>query len=290
MRTPLFAIFAVAAVTGFAQTAPNLAFDVASIRPAEQLPQGQGAAAIHVDGQQMRCVHFSLKEYIGIAYRLKMPQISGPDWIADARFDISATLPAGSTMNQFPDMLQALLAERFGLKLHHDKKEFSVWALELGKGPLKLKEVPVDPNAPPPSGVQASGSGSAAGVSVNLGNGVSYTFANNKFEVKKMTMALATSQMERYLDRPFVDMTGLTGSYDFSVDISDEDYRVMLIRAAVASGAGAQIPPQAMRLLDGSTLGSLLDGVEKLGLKMENKKAPLDIVVIDQMNKTPTEN
>ncbi|MEP7352223.1 MAG: TIGR03435 family protein [Acidobacteriota bacterium] len=288
MRISLLAVFVVAASAGFSQT-PKLQFDVASIRPSPELPQGQGGAAIHVDGQQMRCNYFSIKDYIALAYRLKLPQVMGPDWLAQQHFEISATLPAGTTSAQFPEMLQALLAERFGLKLHHDKKEFSVYALELGKGPLKLKEIPVDPNAPAPlGGVEASGGGSAAGISVNLGNGAAYTFTNNKFEAKKLTMALATSQLERYLDRPFVDMTGLKGSYDFAFDVTEEDYRAMLVRIALASGV--TLPQQAMRALDGNSLSSLMDGMEKLGLKMDARKAPLDIVVVDQMQKTPTEN
>jgi len=121
-------------------------------------------------------------------------QVSGPDSIND-RFDISAKLPAGSTRDQIPEMLQSFLTDRFQLKFHREKKDLPVYALIAGKSQLKLKEVAPDTEAPDPkAAVAIGGSGSAAGVSVNLGNGSSYTFANGKFEATRITMdALATS-------------------------------------------------------------------------------------------------
>ena len=90
------------------------------------------------------------------------------------------------------------------------------------------------------------------------------------------------------MDRPIVDMTDLTGSYDFALDITEEDYRVMLIRAGVNSGVS--LPPQALRLLDCASTPSLFEAMQKLGLKMDARKAPLDVVVVDEGRKSPTEN
>ena len=90
------------------------------------------------------------------------------------------------------------------------------------------------------------------------------------------------------MDRPVVDMTDLKGSYDVALDVTEEDHRVMLIRAGVA--AGVTLPPQALRLLDGASTPSLLDAIQKLGLKLEARKAPLDVIVIDDARKTPTDN
>jgi uncharacterized protein (TIGR03435 family) len=94
--------------------------------------------------------------------------------------------------------------------------------------------------------------------------------------------------LERFMDRPIVDMTDLKGSYDFALDVTPEDYRAMLIHAAVA--AGISLPPEALRLLDGASLASLYDAVQKIGLRLDARKAPLDLVVIDEARKTPTAN
>jgi uncharacterized protein (TIGR03435 family) len=272
----------------FGQAPRKLEFEVASIRQSVEQPQGVGAGGVHIDGQQMRAQWLSLKDYIGMAYRIKLPQIVAPDWTASQRFDIGATLPAGTTIAQVPEMLQALLEDRFQMKLHHESKEFPVYVLEIGKGPLKLKPTPVDTNAPAGGDVNVTGGGSAAGISINLGNGSSYTFADNKLDVKKMNMLQFTTSLERYMDRPVIDHTDLKGSYDLVVDLTPEDYRVMLIRAGVASGV--TLPPQALRLLDGATTGSLFDGIERLGLKLDGRKAPLDVLVVDQVQKTATAN
>ena len=102
---------------------------------------------MQIDGAQVRCLSFSFKDYIGDRLQDEAAQISGPHWIESERFDISATLPAGSTGAQLPEMFQALLSERFPVKLHKEKKEFPVYALSVGKGALKLKETPPDSDA-----------------------------------------------------------------------------------------------------------------------------------------------
>ena len=221
-----------------------------------------------------------------------MTMVSGPDWTASERFDISATLPTGSTPAQLPEMLQALLADRFHLKLHKEKKEFPVYVLLPGKGPLKLKESPPDPDADkdePKGTTNVAATGSEAGVNVNLGHGSSYSFVPNRFEVRKLTMAVFTTQLERYVDRPIVDMTGLTGQYDFALDFTPDDYRAMLMRVAIS--AGVSLPPEAMRMLDNVSIGGALsDAVQQVGLKVEARKAPLDVLVIDDALKAPTAN
>jgi uncharacterized protein (TIGR03435 family) len=244
-------------------------------------------AGLKLDGAQLRIGALTLRDYIGMAYRVKVYQISGPDWIATERFDIAAKLPAGTTADQFPAMMQALLAERFGLKFHREPKEMSVYALMVGKPPLKLKESAIDPNTPAASAVEVSGSGSAAGISVNLGNGASYTFAGGKFDGTKINGRVLADVLERYTDRPVVDAARLTGTYDFSFEVSPEEYQTLLIRAGVNSGVA--MPPQALRLLDngGDPLGN---AVGQLGLKLESRKAPVDLLIVDDVRRTPTEN
>src|SRR5579863_8656814 len=135
-------IAAGAAAAVFAQTAPRPQFEVASIRPSPTSVEQTGGVGLHFDGAQVRIDHLTLKDYIVIAYKTKISQISGPDWISSDRFDIAARLPAGSSQSQVLEMLQTLLEDRFQLKIHREKREFPVYALVLGKGPLKLKEVP----------------------------------------------------------------------------------------------------------------------------------------------------
>jgi uncharacterized protein (TIGR03435 family) len=283
----LLAVFLVSAVS--AQTVP--AFEVASIRPASgQTGDLSVTLGIRIDGAQIHG-RMALKDYIGIAYRLKNYQISGPDWLGSERFDIAATIPYGASSQQIPEMIQGLLAERFQLKTHRDKKDFPVYALVVAKGGLKISESAPDSDLDKPSQqepIEASGTGSGQGVSVNLGRGASYTFANNRFEGKKLTMAVLASSLDQFLDRPVVDLTNLKGSYDFAFDITEEDYRNMLIRAGV--NRGLTLPPEALRLLDTGSPVSFFRAAEKLGLKLDVRKVPLDLLVIDEIRKTPTEN
>lgn len=102
---------------------------------------------MHADGAQVRFVGMSLRDFLALAYKTKGTLVSGPDWTATERFDISATLPAGSTPAQVPEMFKALLADRFQMKVHKDKKEFPVYALLVAKSGLKMKESAPDSDA-----------------------------------------------------------------------------------------------------------------------------------------------
>jgi uncharacterized protein (TIGR03435 family) len=289
MKTIKCIALTLAAASLFAQSSPLPEFEVASIRPSTEAPQGQVNIGVHIDGAQVRVAAMTFKDYLGIAYRMKISNISGPDWISSERFDISATIPAGGKTSQIPEMFQTLLAKRFQLKVHREKKEFPVYALVIGKGELKLKEVPPDDDkARAAEPINIAGGGSAAGVSVNLGNGSSWSFVPNRFEAKKLTMEQFAANLERFADRPMVDMTGLKGQYDFAFDVNPEDYRPMLIRSAIA--AGATLPPQALQLLDGTSSASISDALQQIGLRLEARKAPLDVIVVDDAKKTPTEN
>src|SRR6267378_3021746 len=117
-----------ASLAAFPQTPPSPArpeFEVTSIRPSAPPAAGQAKVGVHVDGARLICTFLSLKDYIGLAYRVKEYQILGPDWLRSEKFDISATLPAGAAREKVGDMMQALPADRFKLKLHRDTKEFT---------------------------------------------------------------------------------------------------------------------------------------------------------------------
>lgn len=275
----------------FAQALPPPEFEVASIRPSNGTPEGQVQVGLHIDGAQVRLQFLTIRDYVAMAYRMNVSRISGPDALLNQRFDISATIPKGVETSQIPEMLQALLAARFQLKLHREKKEFPIYALLIGKPPLKVKESQPEPDAEKnevKGTVNIAGGGSVAGVNVNLGHGSSWSFVPNRFEAKKLTMEQFAANLERFADRPIVDMTGLQGQYDLSFNINPEDYRPMLIRSAIA--AGAVLRPQALRLLDDSSPAALGDAVAQTGLKLDARKAPLEVLVVDDVLKTPTAN
>lgn len=267
-------------------------FEVASIKPFDASAPGEVAAGVHIDGAQVRYAGLSLRDFLAIAYKTKATLISGPDWTASARFDISATLPAGSTLAQLPEMFRALLTDRFQVKVHTDKKEFPVYALLVAKGGLKMKESAPDPDNKdkdqPKDTTNVAVTVSGNGLSLNFGHGSSYTFANNRFEAHKLTMALFAGNLERFADRRILDMTELTGQYDFAFDVMPEDYFGMLLRSAV--WAGQNLPPEAQKMLDESSPAALGDALQQIGLKLEARKAPLDVLVIDDALKTPTAN
>ncbi len=268
-------------------------FEVASVRPFVPGP-GQVAGGLHFDGAQVRGVALSLRDYLATAYRFKATLISGPDWTATERYDISATLPEGSTKAQVPEMLQTLLAERFEVKLHKQKKGLPIYALVLAKGPPKLKELPPDPNEDKANDEPVGMANVATivavgnGVSVNYARGASFSVGDNRIEVRKLPLWVFCRNLERYSDRQIVDMTGLTGAYNFTIEVTPEDYVAMMLRSAVIRGAN--LPPEAQKLLDSSSPSALSDALQQVGLKLEARRSPLDTLVIDSALKTPTAN
>jgi uncharacterized protein (TIGR03435 family) len=284
----IFVIFVVAAATLAAQAGPT--FEVASIRASADQGQAQVAAGVQITQRQVRFSALTLRDYVGIAYGVRARQVTGPDWISTTRFEIAATMPEGSNSEQLDDMLKALLIERFKLQAHKESREFPVYALEVAASGLKLVKIVEDPAAVPAAGapLTVAGSGSARGIAVDLGGGSSYAFGNNRLEGKKLTMAALAETLTGFVDRPVVDMTKTEGRFDVSFDVSPEDFQGMMIRAAVS--AGIVLPAPALRLLDTAGIGSLLDSMDKAGLSMPGRRAPLDFIVVDSIDKAPTEN
>ena len=217
-----------------------------------QMQSGQAPAiGAHVDRARAQYTFMSLKELIATAYSVKAFQVTGPDWINDMsqRFDIVGKMPDGSTVDQAPQMLQALLAERFKLAVHRENKEHSVMALVVGKGGPKLKESSPDPaldfdeNTPLKPGERQMDTSEgpvrmtvdpSGGAVVNMGKRGTWTqkmgaggtlhlegtgttmsaFADMLAQMTQMTGGAGTQ---------IVDMTGLTGHYTVSIDFSLAD-------------------------------------------------------------------
>ena len=263
------------------------AFEVASIRPSPDTPPAAGVAGVHITKQQVRFAYLSLRDYISIAYTVPVHLVSGPEWINTTRFDIAAKLPDGLAETQFPQLIQTLLRDRFKLQAHREKRESPVYALEVAKGGHKLVAVAEDDtlkDAP----FTVTSSGGPEGVSADLGQGASFSFTPERFEVRKVTMQALVDTLGRFLDRPILDLTKLEGRYNITFPVTREEFMPMLVRSAV--NAGVTLPPQALQLLDSPAIGSVIDGLKSVGLLLEARKAPLDMLVVDSIEKTPTEN
>jgi uncharacterized protein (TIGR03435 family) len=270
--------------------APRPEFEVASIKPSDTTATDRMSVGVHLDGAQVHVGSFSLKDYLLMTFNIKIYQLEGPDWISSARFDIDAKVPSGVEKPDIRAMMRSLLEDRFGLKTHKGSKELPVYAVVLAPDGLKMKESKLEPGETlftANDTVDVKASGGREGVNLNYGHGTTFAFANNKIEGRRLTMGLFVDILGRFTDRPVVDKTGLTAPYDFTIDLSQEDYMGMLIRSAV--NAGVTLPPEALRLMNNSD-DTLMMALRRLGLKLENRKAPVDTVVVDEMRKTPSEN
>jgi uncharacterized protein (TIGR03435 family) len=287
MTRSIIAMLVLSSSIAFAQSQPE--FEVASIRPSAE-EANQVNVGLRITGSEIRVAHLTIRDYIGMAYRVKPNQIVGPEWMTQQRFDIAAKIPDGVAPARIPEMMQALLASRFQMKTHREMKEFNVYALTVAKGGLRIKEAealpPPPSDKPQPFTVAATGSG--AGVAVDLGDGSSFSLGNNKLELRRITMAAMAETLTRFVDRPVLDMTDVKGRYDVTLDVTPEDYTALMIRSAI--NAGVVLPPQALRLLDNAPGNPLAPALQQSGLALEPRKAPLDVIVVDSSLKAPTEN
>jgi uncharacterized protein (TIGR03435 family) len=292
--------------------AKRLSFEVATIKPAEPItPASVASGKLHVgmsvDGARVDIGFLSLGELIPMAFKLKSYQVSGPDWLRTQRFDILAKLPEGATKDQVPEMLQSLLEERFQMKVHRESRESNVYSLVVAKGGPKLKESEPDPAAPPaPEPGQVTAGTPSNQISVNAGRGgatmVSGATGTTKItpgpdgtmhmEMGKLTMPAFADMLTTLVDRPVVDMTELKGSFVVGLDLSLETLMNVASKAGIGiPGAGARGgDPKAPNDASDPSSSSILVSVQQLGLRLEPRKAPVDFVVVDRVEKMPTEN
>jgi uncharacterized protein (TIGR03435 family) len=303
-------------------------FEVASVKPAPPLDHaklisGKLHIGMSVDAARVDIGNVSLADLIRIAYRLKPHQLSGPDWMSSQRFDILAKMPEGATKEQVPEMLQALLAERFKLGIHRESKEHAMYALAVGKNGHKMKEAEPDP----PAGTTPADDGGAGKGALVIGSGenqvrvhaggegktiasgpfgqmkISMADGGMRMEFAKMNMAGLAEILTRFADKPVVDMTELKGNYqvalNLSVDLMMSVARStglmggMMMGGAGPNAAGAGAPGATPAPADAASApagSSIFKAVQQLGLTLEPRKAPVDVIVIDHLEKTPTEN
>jgi uncharacterized protein (TIGR03435 family) len=278
------AVFSGAALSG--QARPT--FEVISIRPSADQQTGTGAVNIQVTNQQVRFAAMSLSDYVAMAYEVPRGRVNGPGWMETTRFDISATLPAGAAQAQMPAMFRSLLEDRFQIKAHKEKGEFPVYAIEQTSAGITLTKS-ADQTVPAADApVKIAAGGSSRGVAFDLGGGTSFQLADNALVGTKLTMAQLADTLTNFVDRQVIDASNAPGNYDFKLAVTQEDFQGMLIRAAVKNGV--VLPAQVIRLLDTSGIGSLHDALGSAGLALRERRAPLDIVVVDSLSREPTSN
>jgi len=322
--------FVLASVAVIAQTKP--AFEAATVKPAAPLDQAKLIAAAQAGGKlpigasigtsQADYLYLDLKSLIVLAYGVKPYQITAPDWMGTTRFDISAKFPAGATKADAPKMLQTLLEERFHLETHRTSAEHPVLALVVGKGGPKLKasaEAPVaiDENTPlAPGQRQADGPDGPMRITVDpkAGSGIVDMGLKGKMMYRmkpadqSMHIDFSMVTMSGFADmmaqvfaqlggggRQIVDMTGIKGNYEASLDVSLADLMAVARNAGLDVGAGApagNAPATGMSAAPdpGGGAGSVTDAVQLLGLKLESRKATIEQLIVDHADKTPTEN
>jgi uncharacterized protein (TIGR03435 family) len=310
--------FSVCAI--YAQQRP--AFEVASVRPAAPPDQAKIAAALkhggkfpagaHVDSRRAEYIFTDLRALIGLAWHVESYRVEGPEWMASTRFDIRATLPRGASKRDAPRMLQSLLEDRFGVVVHREKIERPVLALVVGKGGLKLKAspqapVPIDENAPlKPGELTIDSLDGPVRMRVDMAtNTITQDFGSKgilsrrddpatrsvhlKFRMTSMS-GLATmlsqifTQLPGSIDRPVVDMTGIEGYYDGSLDVALADMGAMA-KSGGSDRAGGVIAVDP----NGGAL-PLTEAIQELGLKLESRTAPVEQLIVDHVEKTPTGN
>lgn len=294
------------------QAPTKLEFEVASVRAIGKVPPtsqfagrvtgGPGSS----DPERIIYSRVPMQQLIVLAYRVGRDRISGPEWItmdnsreAD-RFDITAKVPPGTTQEQVPEMLRNLLADRFQLTVHRVTKEFSGYALVVVKGGAKLRES-AGPPADSERGSLASGQIELAqdGFPLlfpgrNMGASFKKGLVRDRF--RDFRLSELAERLTIMLDAHVVDKTGLAGKYDFTLDFQPLEIGAGLISSAMLA-ADLQ-PGQPVSVTKGpptpeqeDALPIISSALEKqLGLKLEKTKAPLDVLVIDHIEKMPTEN
>jgi uncharacterized protein (TIGR03435 family) len=279
----------------------------------------------YVNASQAEYNHMSIKELIANAYKVKGYQITGPEWLAADHFDILAKMPQGASKDDAPRMLQALLEERFKLAAHRDTQEHPVLALVVGKDGPKLKEStataePIDENAPlKPGERQMDGPSGPIRMTINADGAITMNMGAKgtmtvRVDRQAQTMHLESSMitMAGFADmltmhthiaggggRQVVDMTGLKGKYQVALDISLAEVMAMAQAAHREEGISSPMPPAsgggennspASAASEPSGGSSVFASVQKLGLRLEKRNAKVEQLVIDHVEKTPTEN
>ncbi len=229
------------------------AFEVATIKPSKPEARPSLASSDPVNRSGMfNITNTSLSDLLKFAYDLHPKQITGgPAWLESEKFDVTGKpdIAGIPSTNQLKVMVQGLLADRFGLRFHRDKKELSVYAITIAKAGVKMKKDESNPD-----GLPAFGGGPRG------------------FNVRNSTMAEWASMLQaNILELPVVDQTGLGAArYDFLLKWTPDAARGNAVPAVDDPDA----PPDLFLAFE-----------QQLGLRLQSTKAPVDVLVIDHVEK-----
>ena len=290
----------------------RLAFEVASARVVLDMNVPTDAPfrfSTVVTEQRVHLVQ-PLRSILQRALRVqKHYQLVAPDWTNAWIVEIRGTLPPDATMEQVPEMLHALLIERFGLVTHAEARTMDAYQLLVGATGIKMREVEAvneldkrfDDVVTTSSGAADRTSQTADGPmrTMNTRGALRRITSRTMYErttgggsagttitATRMTMAELVSILTPNIGEPVVDRTGLTGIYQFTIELPRDEADREPIRALLASlgrtsSALADWPPGT---------ATTKEAVEGLGLKLERRRMPVDVVVIDSIQRQPTEN
>ena len=293
---------------------------------AADIQSGKMRVGMRMDGSRIDLNFVSLRDIIIGAFKVKQNQISGPDWLISQRFEIHAKLPEGSTKEQIPEMIQTMLTERFKLAYHRENKEQPVYALVVSKGGPKLTEAVEEPATPPaaeeaakaPESKEKGGKdimsvdtpegsmkmkqqGNTISVDAGKAGKMRMVMGENgamNMEFAKMKMSEFAELLTTFTDRQVVDMTELTGAYQLKLELPMEELlnlaKKMVPEVAMATGGGGAPGSAAPATgLSGNAASdpsgsSIFRAVQQLGLKLDSRKVPTDMIIIDHIEKDPT--
>lgn len=294
MRQAIFRVaIAMLGSVAFGQT-----FEVASVKrsppvsPTQQVffgpPRGGPGTA---DPSQITWTYATLKGVLMRAFDASTYQVRGPEWLDSERYDFIVKLPQGTTKEQVRAMWQNVLAERFGMTLHHEPKEFQVSELVIAKGGHKLRETAIDaaallePGPPKFEGGKLTGPGMVT--MVRIGTDAPHGVATARAQPISQLATMVGNQLRH----PVLDKTGLTGRYDFEFEFTVNLIGVppppAELRPTVpGADAGDRASDRASD--PGTDIGTALQ--KQLGLRLVANKAKLDVIVVDKAEKVPTEN
>jgi uncharacterized protein (TIGR03435 family) len=278
-----------ASSAAFAQTAPAaLSFEAASLKltasPGTQekmfrsMVGGPGSS----DPGRFTYTNVTLKVLVQMAYNLKEFQVEGPDWIDGAGYDLIATMPKGTTKEQAEQMMQTLLADRFKLQFHRETKQMSVFALVVGKGGPKMKEADPEaamPEAPPP-GVGRGPQGQGRGTRMMMSPSGIHLWG-------QITMAGLAATLARPLAHPVLDETELPKTYDVDITWMPDNF---LLPGGGPGGPDGPGREGGRNSASEPTMTLTQALQEKLGLKLETRKSPAEVLIVDHAEKAPVEN
>jgi len=238
----------------------NPAFEVATIKPSDPARPQQ---IITLRGAEVITTNVTVHDLINLAYWLHPKQLTGgPAWTESDKFDMAGKpdVPGQPNVDQMKQMIQKLLADRFQLKFHFEKRELSVYAVKIAKTEAKITRSQDDPKGLP---------GFYFG---RTPSGTTLTFRNSP-------MSQVTAVLQNFLDKPVVDQSGLSEKYDFTLTFT--------LDPAQAARLGGALPAAADNPDAAPDVFAAFQ--QQLGLKLESTKAPTEVMVIDKVEK-PSEN